>query len=38
MDQVFVADSLNEALAKVQSYQTSKKKIVLLENDLPDNY
>lgn len=38
MEQVFVADSLNEALAKVQAYQTSKKKIVLLENDLPDNY
>ena len=38
MEQVFVADGLNEALAKVQSYQTSKKKIVLLENDLPDNY
>ncbi|MBQ6169854.1 MAG: UDP-N-acetylmuramoyl-tripeptide--D-alanyl-D-alanine ligase [Ruminococcus sp.] len=38
MDQVFVADSLSEALTKVQSYQTSKKKIVLLENDLPDNY
>lgn len=38
MEQVFVADNLNEALAKVQSYQTSKKKVVLLENDLPDNY
>lgn len=38
MEQVYVADTLNEALEKVQSYQTSKKKIVLLENDLPDNY
>ena len=38
MEKVFVADGLNEALAKVQSYQTDKKKIVLLENDLPDNY
>ena len=38
MEQVFVADNLNEALAKVQAYQTSKKKVVLLENDLPDNY
>lgn len=38
MDKVFVADGLSEALAKVQSYQTDKKKIVLLENDLPDNY
>lgn len=38
MEQVFAADSLNEALAKVNAYQTNKKKIVLLENDLPDNY
>ena len=38
MDNVFVADSLNEALAHVTAYQTDKKKIVLLENDLPDNY
>ena len=38
MDNVYVADSLNEALSKVHSYQTDKKKIVLLENDLPDNY
>ncbi|MBR1592802.1 MAG: UDP-N-acetylmuramoyl-tripeptide--D-alanyl-D-alanine ligase [Ruminococcus sp.] len=38
MDNVYVADTLGEALAKVQAYQTSKKKIVLLENDLPDNY
>ncbi|MBO5164397.1 MAG: UDP-N-acetylmuramoyl-tripeptide--D-alanyl-D-alanine ligase [Ruminococcus sp.] len=38
MAQVYVADNLNDALAKVQAYQTPKKKIVLLENDLPDNY
>ncbi len=38
MEKVFVADGLNEALAKVQEYRTDKKKIVLLENDLPDNY
>ena len=38
MDNVFVADSLNEALNHVNAYQTDKKKIVLLENDLPDNY
>ncbi len=38
MDNVFVADSLNEALTHVNAYQTDKKKIVLLENDLPDNY
>ncbi|MCR4795652.1 MAG: UDP-N-acetylmuramoyl-tripeptide--D-alanyl-D-alanine ligase [Ruminococcus sp.] len=38
MDNVFVADGLNEALDHVRAYQTDKKKIVLLENDLPDNY
>lgn len=38
MNQVYVADNLNDALAKVQAYQTDRKKIVLLENDLPDNY
>jgi UDP-N-acetylmuramoyl-tripeptide--D-alanyl-D-alanine ligase len=37
-DKVFVADSLGEALDKVKAIQTDKKKIVLLENDLPDNY
>lgn len=38
MNKVFVADSLGEALDSVRRYQTDKKKIVLLENDLPDNY
>lgn len=38
MNGVYVADSLNEALEKVREYKTDKKKIVLLENDLPDNY
>ena len=38
MNQVYVADGLNEALDKVRSYSTDKKKVVLLENDLPDNY
>ncbi len=38
MNQVYVADNLNDALAKVQAYRTDRKKIVLLENDLPDNY
>lgn len=38
MENVYVADNLNDALAKVQAYQTDRKKIVLLENDLPDNY
>ena len=31
-------NGLNDALAKANSYQTAKKKVVLLENDLPDNY
>lgn len=38
MDKVYAADSLGEALDKARAYQTDKKKIVLLENDLPDNY
>lgn len=38
MEKVYVADSLGEALGKVRAYRTDKKKIVLLENDLPDNY
>ena len=38
MNNVYVADGLNDALANVQAYQTDKKKVVLLENDLPDNY
>ena len=38
MEKVYVADGLNDALAKANSYQTDKKKVVLLENDLPDNY
>lgn len=37
-ERVFVADGLNEALEKVKAYKADKKKIVLLENDLPDNY
>ncbi|MBQ8960373.1 MAG: UDP-N-acetylmuramoyl-tripeptide--D-alanyl-D-alanine ligase [Ruminococcus sp.] len=38
MERVFVEDGLNEALAKISACHTDKKKIVLLENDLPDNY
>ena len=38
MECVYIADGLNEALDKVRAYQTDKKKVVLLENDLPDNY
>ncbi|MBR1824510.1 MAG: UDP-N-acetylmuramoyl-tripeptide--D-alanyl-D-alanine ligase [Ruminococcus sp.] len=38
MDNVYVADGLNDALKQVHAHQTSQKKVVLLENDLPDNY
>ncbi len=38
MNNCYVATDLNDALKKVYSIQTDKKKIVLLENDLPDNY
>lgn len=38
-EKIYVADSLKDGLAKVDTLQTGgKKKIVLLENDLPDNY
>jgi len=37
-DKIFVAGGLSEALDKVKAFKTDKKKIVLLENDLPDNY
>ncbi len=37
-EKVFIASNLNEAISRVQAYHTDKKKIVLLENDLPDNY
>ncbi|MCD8187279.1 MAG: UDP-N-acetylmuramoyl-tripeptide--D-alanyl-D-alanine ligase [Ruminococcus sp.] len=38
VENVFVASGLDEAIDKVKNYKTDKKKIVLLENDLPDNY
>lgn len=38
MNNCYVAKDLNDALQKVYSLKTDKKKIVLLENDLPDNY
>lgn len=38
MSNCYVAEDLNDALKKVYSISTDKKKIVLLENDLPDNY
>ncbi|MBR5452492.1 MAG: UDP-N-acetylmuramoyl-tripeptide--D-alanyl-D-alanine ligase [Clostridia bacterium] len=37
-DKIFVVSGIKEGLSKVYSIQTDKKKIVLLENDLPDNY
>ncbi len=37
-DKIYVADGLKDALAKVGALQYDEKKIVLLENDLPDNY
>ncbi len=38
-EKIFVAKNLNEALAKCDSLKTGGlKKIILLENDLPDNY
>jgi UDP-N-acetylmuramoyl-tripeptide--D-alanyl-D-alanine ligase len=35
---IYVASSLSDALAKAYSLDTDKQKIILLENDLPDNY
>lgn len=38
-DKIFVAQNLKEGLTKVENLKTGgQKKIVLLENDLPDNY
>lgn len=37
-DRIFIAGSFNEAMAKVNAIQNEKRKVVLLENDLPDNY
>lgn len=37
-DKIFSADNLNEAITKVYSLSSDKRKIILLENDLPDNY
>lgn len=37
-DRIFVAENLNEAMEKVYSLNTEEHKIILLENDLPDNY
>ncbi|MGN0654354.1 MAG: Mur ligase family protein [Oscillospiraceae bacterium] len=37
-EKIFIADSLSEAIENIKNIVTEKKKIVLLENDLPDNY
>lgn len=38
-EKIYVADSLNDAMANVYGLTTDgKRKIILLENDLPDNY
>ena len=38
-DKIFVADTINEALTHVYALNSQgSKKIILLENDLPDNY
>ena len=38
-DKIYVANDLKDALAKADNLKTGgKKKIILLENDLPDNY
>lgn len=37
-DKIYVARDINEAMNKVYSLKTDRKKVVLLENDLPDNY
>lgn len=35
---LMVADSLNEAMSFVDAIKAEKEKVILLENDLPDNY
>ena len=37
-EKIFIADTLSEAIENIKNIVTEKKKIVLLENDLPDNY
>ena len=37
-ENIAVVDTLQEGLARVHSFYSDKKKVVLLENDLPDNY
>lgn len=37
-DKVYIANSLKDGLNHAYALQTDRKKIILLENDLPDNY
>ena len=37
-EKIFVAKGIGQAMDHVHSMKTDKKKVVLLENDLPDNY
>ena len=37
-DRVFVADSFNEGINQAYAVSADRRKIILLENDLPDNY
>ncbi len=37
-EKIFVAETLSEAIENIKSITSDKKKMVLLENDLPDNY
>ena len=37
-EQSYVATDLADAMQKAYSIETERKKVILLENDLPDNY
>lgn len=37
-EQSYVANDLSDAMQKAYSIETERKKVILLENDLPDNY
>ena len=37
-EKIFVADNFNEGISYAYKLNTEKRKIILLENDLPDNY
>jgi UDP-N-acetylmuramoyl-tripeptide--D-alanyl-D-alanine ligase len=37
-ERIAVVSTLQEGLARVNGFYSEKKKVVLLENDLPDNY